>query len=199
VETSLIYKNASLYELVMRLLYGRHYSSRYRAVADLIADHSSVLDLCCGPARLYHRYLKAKGVSYTGVDVNRRFIEKLRESGARGEVRDLREDRPLPKADYVVMQASLYHFLPDAKPVVDRMIEAALKQVIIAEPVRNLASSDSRVLRFFGRAFTNPGSGEQPHRFTEESLDRFLERYKMRVATSFLIAGGREKIYVLNK
>lgn len=197
--TSLIYKSASVYELVMRLLYGRHYESRYQAIADLIADRSSVLDLCCGPARLYHRYLKAKGVSYTGVDVNRKFIERLQASGASGEVIDLRENRPLPVGDYVVMQASLYHFLPDAAPVVERMIEAATKQVIVAEPVRNLASSDLRLLRFFGRALTNPGSGEQPNRFTEASLDQFFNQYGSRVATRFLIAGGREKIYVLNK
>lgn len=197
--TSLIYRNASVYELAMRVLYGRHYASRFGAVVDLIADGSSVLDLCCGPARLFQRYLKTKGVSYTGIDVNRRFIEQLRDSGAKGEVLDLRENHALPKADYVVMQASLYHFLPDAEPVVDRMIEAALKHVIIAEPVRNLASSQSSLLRFLGRALTNPGSGDQPRRFNEESLGRFFERYKSCVATSFFIAGGREKLYVLNK
>lgn len=196
--TSLIYKNVSVYELAMRLLYGRHYSSRFAAVADLIADDSSVLDLCCGPARLFHRYLKRKRVSYTGIDVNRKFIERLQEGGAKGEVRDLREDRALPRADYVVMQASLYHFLPAAEEIVDRMIEAALKQVIIAEPVRNLATSRSRLLRFLGRALTNPGSGEQPDRFTEASLDRFFARYNERVATAYLIAGGREKVYVLD-
>lgn len=195
---SLIYRNAAVYELAMRLLYGRHYASRFEAVANLIADRASVLDLCCGPARLFHRYLKAKGVNYTGIDVNRTFIEQLRAGGARGEVLDLREPRALPKADYVVMQASLYHFLPDAEPVVDRMIGAALKQVIVAEPVRNLASSRSRLVRVLGRTLTNPGSGDQPHRFTEDSLDRFFEKYSSCVATSFPIAGGREKVYVLN-
>jgi SAM-dependent methyltransferase len=180
------------------MLYGRHYSSRFRAVADLIANDSSVLDLCCGPARLYHRYLKRKRVGYTGVDVNRKFIERLRESGAKGEVFDLREPRALPQADYVVMQASLYHFLPDARPIVDRMIDAAIRQVIIAEPVRNLATSNSGLLRFFGRALTNPGMGEQAERFTEASLDRFFESYNERVTKSSLIAGGREKIYVLD-
>jgi SAM-dependent methyltransferase len=197
--TSLIYKSASLYELVMLALYGRHYPSRYVAVADLIPEGSSVVDLCCGPAHLYHRYLKRKGVNYTGLDVNQKFIEQLARGGVNGEVWDLREDRPLPEAEYVVMQASLYHFLPDAKRVVDRMIEAATRQVIIAEPVRNLASSNSRLLRLIGRVLTNPGSGDQPHRFDESSLDHLFENYKSRVARSFLIAGGREKLYVLGK
>ena len=195
--TSLIYKSASFYELVMLALYGRHYRSRYRAVADLLPERSSVLDLCCGPAHLYHRYLKRKGVIYTGLDVNQKFIKQLRRGGASGEVWDLRDEKPLPRADYVVMQASLYHFLPDANFIVDRMIEAASRQVIIAEPVRNLASSNSRLLKFIGRVLTNPGSGSQPHRFDENSLDRFFQSYRTQVVRSFLIAGGREKVYVL--
>ena len=40
-----------LRDCVMLALYGRHYGARYRAVADLIPDGSSVLDLCCGPGR----------------------------------------------------------------------------------------------------------------------------------------------------
>ena len=75
--TSLIYRNASVYELAMLLLYGRHYASRYRAISELIPDGSSVLDLCCGPALLYHRCLRAKDVQYTGFDINSRFIEQL--------------------------------------------------------------------------------------------------------------------------
>jgi hypothetical protein len=112
---------------------------------------------------------------------------------------DLRGDRPLPAADYVVMQASLYHFLPDARPVVDRMIEASRRQVIIAEPVRNLATSNARLLATLGRVFTDPGSGHQHRRFTEATLDQFFSAYSARVTGSKLIAGGREKIYVLDK
>jgi ubiquinone/menaquinone biosynthesis C-methylase UbiE len=75
--TSLIYRSASLYELAMLLLYGRHYTSRYRAIAELVPVGSSVLDLCCGPALLYHRYLRTKDVQYTGLDINANFIARL--------------------------------------------------------------------------------------------------------------------------
>ena len=126
---SFIYKSSSVYELAMLLLYGRHYASRYRAIAELIPAGSNVVDLCCGPALLYHRYLRAKSVQYTGLDINRAFIDRLTERGGSGQVWDLRSEEPLPPADYVIMQASLYHFLPDASPVVDRMLEAARKRV----------------------------------------------------------------------
>jgi hypothetical protein len=137
-------------------------------------------------------------VRYTGLDVNAGFIRKLIRNGVSGQVWDLRKDDPLPRADYVMMQASLYHFLPDALPVVERMLEAASRQVIIAEPIRNLTDSNSPVLARLGRLFTNPGVGEQPHRFTEASLDELFSVYASRVERSFLIAGGREKVYVIN-
>ena len=195
--TSLIYRSASLYEFAMLLLYGRHYASRYRAIAGLIPAGSSVLDLCCGPAHLYHRYLRTKAVRYTGLDVNANFISRLIRRGGLGQVWDLRGEEALPEADYVIMQASLYHFLPDASPIVDRMLRAAQKRVIIAEPIRNLANSNSRLLSLLGRFFTNPGAGEHIHRFTKASLAGFFSGYASRVVESFTIAGGREQVYVL--
>jgi hypothetical protein len=197
VATSFIYWNPSIYALATRMLYGRHYASRFRAIADLIPQGASVLDCCCGPAVLYHRYLKQKAVDYTGLDINPRFIERLTRRGGKGEVRDLREARPLPQAEVVLMQASLYHFLPDVAPMVERMRQAALTHVIIAEPVRNVSSSNLRWLSFLGRTLSNPGTGQQPYRFTERSLDDLFSRLGTRVVNRFSIAGDREKVYVL--
>ncbi|HYV03901.1 MAG TPA: methionine biosynthesis protein MetW [Blastocatellia bacterium] len=197
MSTSLIYRSSSLYELAMLALYGRHYGSRYRAIAELIPDGSTVLDLCCGPAFLYHRYLRPKSVQYTGLDVNEKFIEQLASRGASARKWDLRSNDDLPKADFVVMQASLYHFLPDPSPVVDRMLRAARKQTIIAEPVRNVSSNNSRFLSFVGKVLTDPGTGNHTQRFTEASLDQFFRRYVASVQQSYLIAGGREKMYVI--
>lgn len=181
----------------MLLLYGRHYPARFRALAGLIEEGSSVLDLCCGPAHLYTRYLAGRKVDYTGLDLNPRFISRLRRHGGHGEVWNLLGDRALPAADTVVMQASLYHFLPDPAAVVDRMLAAARRAVIIAEPVRNLSSSRWALLRWIGRSSTDPGSGEQPGRFDEPRLDAFFEAYRERITRTFLIAGGREKVFVL--
>ncbi len=195
----LIYRSALAYELAMAVIYGRHYASRYRAIADLIRPGSTVLDLCCGPAVLYRRYLRHKSVKYTGFDVNVNFIKQLVHHGAEGAVRDLRTDEPLPRADYVVMQASLYHFLPDPMPVVARMLAAARTALIIAEPIRNLAHSKLRLVRSLTPLLTDPGVGAQPRRFTEQSLDEFLGRNFQAPVSAFLIKGGREKIYVISK
>ncbi|WP_405162520.1 class I SAM-dependent methyltransferase [Nocardia sp. NBC_01499] len=198
MSTSLIYRNATVYELLIRALYGRYYTDRYRAVEGLLPVGASVVDLCCGPATLYARYLRAKSVDYTGLDRNERFVARLTRAGGQGKVWNLNSDAPLPAADYLLMQASLYHFLPEPAPVLDRMLTAARKQVIIAEPVRNMASSDNRVLAAVGKRFTNAGDGVQAHRFTEPTLDEFFRPYESRVLRRSLIAGGREKLYVLD-
>jgi hypothetical protein len=198
VATSLIYKSTEIYELAMLLLYGRHYPARYRAIAELIPSGSTALDLCCGPALLYQRYLRKKSIQYTGLDLNSKFIDRLNRRGGCGKIWDLRSEQPLPAAEYVIMQASLYHFLPDPSTIVNRMLQAARKQVIIAEPIRNLATSNSKILSWLGRLSTNPGSGEQHLRFDEASLADFFSAYSSNIVQSFPIAGAREKVYVLN-
>ncbi len=194
-----IYKSAALYELAMIGLYGRHYPSRYRAIAELIPPGSSIIDLCCGPAVLYNRYLRRKSIDYMGLDINEAFVKGLLRRGVRAKVWDLREETPLPQADYVIMQASLYHFLPDPLPVLKRMLEAAREQVIIAEPVRNLASAKLPLLASLARLLTDPGVGSQPHRFNEQMLDDLLSILPSQPPQTTYIRGRREKIYVLRK
>jgi SAM-dependent methyltransferase len=200
VRTSPIYRNAAIYEATMRVLYGRGYEDRFQALADLIPEGSSALDLCCGPGTLFRRYLKQKGVRYIGLDVNAGFIDRVSASGADGLLWNLEETRPLPRAEYVIMQASLYHFLPDARSVVERMMRAAQKRVLIAEPIRNIVSSEVPLLAALARKLSNPGTGDQPRRFDEARLDALLEPFKDRglVLQARLIAGGREKLFVLN-
>lgn len=194
---SIIYRNRTSYELLMRALYGKHYTERFQAIARLIPDGAAAVDLCCGPATLYTRFLRGKSVDYLGLDFNEDFIIRLNDAGGRGETRDLHTDAPLPEADFVIMQSSLYHFLPEPGPIIDRMLTAARRQVIITEPVRNMATSDSWVMASLARHFSNAGNGPQADRFTESRLDEFFSKYGPTVMHQALIAGGREKLYVL--
>ena len=193
----MIYRSAAVYDLLMRVLYGRHHRARSRVLADLIPQGASVLDLCCGPGFLYERHLRARGVTYLGLDLNPRFVARVRRLGGEGRVCDLREPGDLPKADVVVMQSSLYHFLPDVDPVLDRMERAARRLVIVAEPIRNAASSRNPLLAALARWQTDPGVGAQAKRFDEAMLDRVLGTRPCRARRSFTIPGGREKVFVL--
>jgi SAM-dependent methyltransferase len=195
---SVVYRSARGYELLMRVLYGRHYEARMRVVAEQVPHGASVLELCCGPGTLYFRYLSDRAAGYVGLDVNARFVARLRRAGIDARCLDLTSDaEPLPVADVAIMQASLYHFLPDASGIVDRMLAAARQAVIVSEPIRNLASSAVPGVALLGRRAADPGVGGHSGRFTEATLDQLMERYRGQVASAFKIPGGREKVYVL--
>ena len=197
--TSLVYRSAQGYELVMRILYGRHYGARLRAVAEQVPGGSSVLELCPGPGALYRRHLRGRARAYTGAALNPGFVGRLRRLGADAVVLDLTGPDPLPEADVVIMQASLYHFLPGAETIVERMLGAARERVIVAEPIRNFSNSRLPWLAALGRRGTDPGSGAgHEQRFDEPALDRLMAAYGEAVVTAFTIPGGREKVFVLD-
>jgi SAM-dependent methyltransferase len=199
VSTSLIYRSATGYELLMRALYGRYYSARMSTLAGEVPPGSSVLELCCGPATLYRRRLRGQVRDYVGIDVNPGFVAMLRRQGIDAREQDLAAPNgELPPADVVLMQASLYHFLPDAERIIDRMLAAARERVIVSEPVRNLASSGVPIVRSIGRRAADPGTGGHATRFDEQSLKTLMDRYGDRVVKSFAIPGGRERVFVLS-
>lgn len=200
-QTSLIYRSALGYELLMRALYGRHYRARLGAVAARVPAASTVLELCPGSGALYRHHLRGHVSRYTAIDVNPRFVARLRRLGAEALHRDLSRPEPLPRADVVIIQASLYHFLPDADELVERMLAAAGSTVIVAEPIRNLSSSPIGPLARLGQRATNPGQGGDAHqqRFDESSLDALMARFADRAREAFTIPGGREKVYVLGR
>ena len=195
---SLIYRSGVLYKLLMVLLYREHYASRYRSIEKLIPRGASVLDVCCGPAVLYDRYLKPKGVRYTGLDINDDFVAEARGKGITMVRADVNAISELPRADVVVMQASLYQFLPDRVPsTVAKMLKAAKKKLIVAEPVRNLSTSRIGCLARLAQQQTDAGFGACISRFDVSSLAEAMSPFSSRIEKSFLIPGGREAVYVL--
>lgn len=194
---SLVYRNALSYGTVMHALYGRYYSARFATIAGLVPQGASVVDVCCGPGTLYLGHLRERGVRYTGLDLSETFVACLRRRGVAAEVRDVSDGAPLPAADIVIMQASLYQFLPGAREVVDRMRAAAADAVIVAEPIRNLSSSRLAPLAALARRSASTDRASHEQRFDEASLDALMSSYADAVRRRLLIPGGREKVYVL--
>jgi len=183
----------------MRALYRQGYSERFKEIAKLIEPKSSVLDVCCGPGILYRHYLSKSDVSYTGLDLNPTFISRVRSYGVVGMVTDIRNLDSFPSVDFVIMQSSLYHFLPDPVPVLTKMFEAAKKALIIAEPISNITSINFLPLKNLAARLSDPGTGSQGLRFTESALDALLIGMFPGPIRSFRIGGGREKIYVFSR
>jgi hypothetical protein len=95
------------------------------------------------------------------------------------------------------MQASLYHFIPDAEAIVRRMLAAARQHVVISEPVRNLAQSRVAIVARLASAGAATVSGAQPRRFDASSLAALMAHFGEAVLTTHAVAGGREQLYVL--
>lgn len=162
----------------MRILHGRYFQQRYEAVARHVPQGASVLELCMGDAYLYRHYLKSKGVSYVGLDSSPKFVSIAQSQGIDARLCDIDSD-PLPPADVVVMQASLFHFPKTHEALVCRMIAAARSHVVLAEPVRNMASSKNPLLAMLGRRLTKPqgAQAEQAFRFDEASFRALMGRF----------------------
>jgi SAM-dependent methyltransferase len=182
----------------MRVLYGRYYAARDAAVAAHVPDGASVLELCCGPARLYERELRGRVGAYVALDASERFVARLRRRGVDARRADV-ATAELPVADVVVMQASLYHFLPAADAMVRRMRAAARGSVIIAEPVRNLASSRLGLVARLGAGAAATADGAQAERFDAASLRALMRGgFGDAITSHSMVPGGREHVYVLS-
>jgi len=194
---SLVYAHPWLYQGVMRALYGRGFDARYRAVAERIEPGSEVFEVCAGDAYLYRRYLQPKAVRYAGGDINAAFVRHAQRRGIALQQLDAVHDR-IPVADYVVMQASLYQFIPNHVRLIERLLGAARRSLIIAEPIVNLSTSSSGLVRWLAQRGANPGDGHKAARFDAASLDAALRaHFGDRIQSSVTIARGRERLYCL--
>ncbi len=191
----MLYSSRTLYHLTMRLLYGRYYQDRYRVLAAEVPENSVVVDVCSGDCYLHLKYLREKSVRYLGLDASPQLVRWAQKHGVRARKFDLWEEK-IPAGDIILMQASLYQFLPHAESIVRRLIQAARKKVLISEPIRNLACSSSRLLSLLGQRLTVPASARSDYssqRFDRESLMAFFGSFD-EFQHSAIIPGGREML-----
>jgi glycosyltransferase involved in cell wall biosynthesis len=165
-----IYWTGVGYDCLMRVLYRGQYRQTFAAVADLVPKGASVVDVCCGTARLGRDFLVPRGCRYLGLDANAHFVMAARRAGVTTRVFDLRSD-PIPPADYVVMCSSFYHAHDFASDVLTKLVAAARCAVIISEPVHNL--SNTPVVGRLAAALTNPGAPEYRARYDLASFLSF--------------------------
>jgi len=195
--TSPVYWHPLFYQSVMRVLYGKHFEERYRALAELIPENVSVTEVCMGDAYLYRHYLKQKNIEYVGLDMNPVFVAGALRRDIDAHYHNVAAD-PIPSADYIIMQASLYQFMPEHKPIVKKLLDAATNTFILAEPVKNLAASSNPLLSCIGKYSANPGHKHAVNRFNRDSLLDFFHQFK-EFKESKEIKGGRELIGIFKK
>jgi glycosyltransferase involved in cell wall biosynthesis len=170
-----IYWDATGFDLVMRSLYGPALDLTYSEVAERIEGGTSVVDLCCGTARLFRDHLQTRGCAYVGLDFNSQFVLQMRRKGVSTRFFNALTDE-VPSADYVTMISSFYHFRRNAGEVLARMKASAQKAVIISEPVQNLTNHASP-LGPVAAWLTNPGVGDFDQRFDLSEFKAFAEAH----------------------
>lgn len=174
MKTGFLYWHPLLYQSFMRILYGGDFHSRYEIISDLLPDHVSVVDICCGDCYISN-FLKKKNIDYLGLDLNPKFVQHALKRGIKTRLFDVKNST-IPRADYIVMQGSLYQFAPNHRLILDRLFSAANKAVIISETVENIASYQNSILSFLGHLATKVNGEDFSHRFSkQEALDLFHE------------------------
>lgn len=190
-----IYWHPSIYHFAIRTLYGKDFDTRYRALAELIPENSQVVELCMGDAYLYRNYLQRKNVQYLGLDINHVFVRSASKKNIAAKVHNHLTDE-FPAAEIIVMQGSLYQFIPDEKKIIGKMLHSAGKKALISEPVRNRAHSKNRIIRIVSQYGVDPGTGKKTERFSEQSL---LECFSSFSEFKMTVKAGKEIIGVFEK
>ena len=197
---AIIYKHIFLYQLFMRILYGSHFEDRYKAVAAQIPAGSSVMDVCAGDAYLFTKYLKCKGNEYLAIDNSPFFIRSAQKMNIVCRQLNVLND-PLPKADVVVMMASLYQFIPQERTIIQKLLGSTRKKVIITEPISNLSSSHNLLIRWLAHHLSIPFQASRQYegkRFDRSAMEELFRSFK-ELQEIKLIPGERELMGIFHK
>jgi SAM-dependent methyltransferase len=171
--TGLAYIHPLAYELVMRALHRGRHRDRYSVVARLVPAGSTVADLCCGTGGLARHLRHAQ--SYAGFDINERFVMHARARGIDAHVWNALQ-MPVPQADVIVLQASLYQFHPDEELLLRNALAAARHRVIVAEPISTWTRGGRRWQRSLAMRMTRVQGRTYPFRHTVETLSALVDK-----------------------
>lgn len=173
-----MYESPALYRMFMRVLYWPHYEDRYSTLADMVPRNASVVDACCGDAYLNLAYLKDKDVKYVGLDSSPVMFKEGIRNKVDVRLREAWSD-PIPRADYVIIQGSLCHFIPHSRQIIHKLLSAADKRVLISEPIFERPRRKDPLSNWLSRLFTTPVGDKGTYsgeRFTKAFLEKlFIE------------------------
>jgi hypothetical protein len=194
---SITYWHPFIYSALLKLSYKGGYRKRYEAVSSFIKEGSSVVDVCCGDCRIYD-YLKNKRVNYTGLDFNTCFVNWANNRGIPARQFNIYNDE-IPRSDYVLMMGSLYQFFPRHGEVLEKLFKAASKYIVISEPVKNNAQSNSKTISFISKILNDPGDGIKSFRFDIDTFKNSCAPFRAYIVKELFVVKGIEYVVMLKK
>jgi SAM-dependent methyltransferase len=125
-----LYKFPFLYNLFLKLLYGKQLKQKYELISELVGENKKVFELGCGSC-LAKDYLK-NSCSYTGWDLNPDFINYGRKKGLKVELKNIFDFKDYPESDVILIIDVLHHIVPNHEKLI-REARKRSKKVIVAE------------------------------------------------------------------
>jgi hypothetical protein len=193
-----IYWHPFFYTAAIRLSYGSKFKTRYSALNKYIPHGCHLLELCMGDAFFYRAYLRKKDVVYSCADINPVFVNIARKNGIKCSILNITEDE-IPRADYILMQGSLYHFIPDEAGMIRKLLNACNERLIISENVENLSNSSSGLISWIGKALSKAKAGQSKIKFTRQHLKSTFKPFKDQIEVWEESPDNKEVIIVLRK
>ncbi len=192
-----IYWHPILYRAAMKMSYGDQFMKRYEMLDKHIPEGAEVFEVCMGDAYFYHNYLAKKNVRYSCGDINPAFVNSAKQKGLNASLLNVFNDA-IPKADYILMHASLSYFIPQEASIVLKLLASAGKKVILAESVHNLSNSSSGIKSALGTFLSKAKAGQAKIKFTRETLKTSFEPFMDQVEVWEEDEACREVIIVLS-
>jgi ubiquinone/menaquinone biosynthesis C-methylase UbiE len=175
-DRSPIYWTGVGYDFLINLLYGERHRQNLLSVSERIPEGASVVEVCSGTGLLYRDHLKAKGCDYLGLDANGHFVMACQKRGVPTRLFNALTD-DIPKADYVVMVSSMYHFQKCQDELMQRMLAAASRGVLISEPTQNMSQHKFAPFAKIANWLSNPGIGEYQYRYDPAAFERLAQSH----------------------
>jgi len=193
-----VYWHPKLYAFTMRMLYGSFYKTRYTHLEKLIPDNCKLLELCMGDLYFYENYLKKKNIQYSCVDVNPVFVKAAKAKNIDVRSLDILKEE-IPSSDYILIQGSLYHCIPDQAAFVKKLLNSANKQVIISESTRNISNSGNGLVSVLGTFFSKAKAGQSKIKFTKQMLKETFSGFEKNIVQWIEPPDSQETVIVLQK
>ncbi len=192
-----LYRSRMLYHGLMSMVYHVHRRERFAEVARWVPEGVELLDVCCGDGTLA-AYLPGS-VAYRGLDLSEAFVSAAQLRGRNVKPFNLMQE-PLPRAQVVVCQVSLFQFHPRVDEILSRLFEAASERLIISESVKSFSQSQWPLLSSFVAWGTCvDGLNDGRFRFNPNTLQALFAPYARHLRHVAEVCGGRDWVYVLDR
>jgi len=122
-----------------------------------------------GDLYFYENYLRNKSIDYSCADINGVFVNAALKKGIKAMQLDILRDE-IPRSEYILIQGSLYHSIPNQKELIRKLMSSTGKQLIISENTSNISNSSSSFKSWLGAVFSKAKSGQSKIKFTKETL-----------------------------